>query len=213
MNEATDDQKLNLAAMPDSYRSDDRDPVGLRILAAAEAQFRDHGIRRSSMEDIAQRAGVSRITVYRRFENKERLVEHVFRHEAGVLMEQHLRTVSTIETLEGRMAEGFTIALITVHRHPLLKSLLLTEPDRITALLAASSDNPMFAFLAKALRREQKNGQIAADVDVEIIAELIARITVSFFIAPVSKTNLNDEAEIRAFARRYLVPMLGISRG
>ena len=52
-----------------------------RILDAALGQFEDFGLRRSTMEDIARRCGLSRITIYRRFPRKENLVEAVVLRE------------------------------------------------------------------------------------------------------------------------------------
>ncbi len=52
-----------------------------RVAAAALDEFAEHGIRRTSMEDIARRAGVSRMTVFRRFASKQRLVEIVIARE------------------------------------------------------------------------------------------------------------------------------------
>ena len=51
---------------------DDHDETSTRILDAAFELFSRIGIQRSTMEDVARRAGVSRITVYRRFATKER---------------------------------------------------------------------------------------------------------------------------------------------
>ena len=52
-----------------------------RIASAALDQFAEYGIRRSTIDDVAKRAGVSRVTVFRRFTNKEHLVEFVIARE------------------------------------------------------------------------------------------------------------------------------------
>lgn len=62
-------------------RADEVDEARARILDAAYDQFCRLGIQRSTMEDVARRAGVSRITVYRRFTTKDALVEQVVRRE------------------------------------------------------------------------------------------------------------------------------------
>jgi AcrR family transcriptional regulator len=53
------------------------DDTAERILAGALAQFEDFGVRRTTMEDVARRVGMSRVTIYRRFSNKDALVEAV----------------------------------------------------------------------------------------------------------------------------------------
>lgn len=60
---------------------EDADAATGRILDAALAEFEDFGLRRSTMEDIAKRCGMSRITIYRRFPRKENLVEAVLLRE------------------------------------------------------------------------------------------------------------------------------------
>src|SRR5581483_4919217 len=56
------------------------------ILAAAFARFTHYGFRRTSMEDIADEAGVSRAALYLHFRNKEEL----FRSLSQALHEEAL---------------------------------------------------------------------------------------------------------------------------
>jgi AcrR family transcriptional regulator len=49
-----------------------------RILQAAIQLFVDQGIRRVSMDDVARRSGVSRVTLYRYFLDRESLVKAAF---------------------------------------------------------------------------------------------------------------------------------------
>jgi AcrR family transcriptional regulator len=55
-----------------------------RILATAFRVFLEQGIRRSSLTDVALRASVTRITVYRYFGDKKRLVRDVCLGVAGI---------------------------------------------------------------------------------------------------------------------------------
>jgi AcrR family transcriptional regulator len=50
-----------------------------QLIAAAASSFRDRGFDKTSMEEIAQAAGVSRLIVYRNFESKEDLYRQVLR--------------------------------------------------------------------------------------------------------------------------------------
>src|SRR5690242_21172230 len=68
---------------------DDRDPV----LDAALSAFLDFGIRRTSMGEIARRAGISPATLYRRYAQKSDVVMAVGMLEAGQILEALERAV------------------------------------------------------------------------------------------------------------------------
>ncbi|MEU8379627.1 helix-turn-helix domain-containing protein, partial [Streptosporangium sp. NPDC048865] len=83
-------------------RIDDTDETRARILDAAYEQFCRMGIRRSTMDDVARRAKVSRITVYRRFATKDVLVEHVVRREFRRYFDRFLVDIEQAETAADR---------------------------------------------------------------------------------------------------------------
>ncbi|GAK60773.1 regulatory protein TetR [Candidatus Vecturithrix granuli] len=49
-----------------------------QIVATAEELFLKHGLKRVSVEEICQKAGVSRMTFYRCFANKTVLMQHIW---------------------------------------------------------------------------------------------------------------------------------------
>lgn len=49
-----------------------------QILVTAETLFKRHGIKRVTIEEICQRAGVSKMTFYKYFDNKMGLVKHIW---------------------------------------------------------------------------------------------------------------------------------------
>lgn len=65
--------------------SADPDPTGERILEAALQTMLSFGIRRATVDEIARRAGVSHMTVYRRWSNKTDLVLAVLMREAQAM--------------------------------------------------------------------------------------------------------------------------------
>src|SRR5579875_2436347 len=95
-----------------------------QILDAALEQFQLAGIRRSSVEDVARRAGVSRITVYRRFPRKELLVAEVVRRETRRVVAAVDAETAAIPGFARRMAESFVVMLRVLREHPLIRRLL-----------------------------------------------------------------------------------------
>lgn len=190
---------------------DDYDEITTRVLDGAYEQFCRMGIRRSTMEDVAKRAGVSRITVYRRFTTKDALVEHVVRREFRRYFDQFRHDIRQARTAADRVVVGFVSALQAIRRNPLIGGLLAVEPDVLVPAMIRDGGRTLAAvqrFVAGQLRREQLAGNVSAEVDVELVAELMARVSSSVLLTPSHVVDLDDDEQVRAVARKFLVPML-----
>jgi TetR/AcrR family transcriptional repressor of uid operon len=197
----------------DEHPADDE--LATRVLDGAYEQFCRMGIRRSTMEDVARRSGVSRITVYRRFASKDVLVEHVVRREFRRYFDQFLRDIRQADTAADRVVVGFVSALRAIRHNPLIGGLMASEPDVLVPSMISDGGRTLATvqrFVAGQLRRERDAGNVAADVDVELVAELMTRVSSSFLLTPSHVIDLDDDAQVRAVARRFLVPMLEPNR-
>jgi AcrR family transcriptional regulator len=186
------------------------DAVFDRVAAAALAEFAEHGIRRTSMEDVARRAGVSRMTVFRRFESKQGLVEVVIAREVRRGMEELDLLWEGAETLEERLVEGFVFAGRYVRDHPLFDSLLRREPEILLPPLTVDGAPVLGlyrALIAKRLRAEVVAGR-AATLDVDGVAEVIARLAISLLLTRDGDITVDDPDSIVRLVRLVLLPML-----
>ncbi len=208
---ADSDSLLERAFAEAVERADDSDEITTRLLDGAYEQFCRMGIRRSTMEDVARRAGVSRITVYRRFTTKDALVEQVVRREFRRYFDQFLIDIEQAKTLADRVVLGFVSSLQAIRRNPLIGGLLAIEPDVLLPSMMSDDGRTLATvqrFVAGQLRREQHAGNLASDVDVELAAEMMARVSASFLLMPSHVVDLDDDEQLRTVARRFLVPML-----
>lgn len=191
--------------------TDDSDEVSKRVLDAAYDQFCRTGIRRSTMEDVAKRAGVSRITAYRRFATKDALVEQVVRREFRRYFDQFLTDIKQAGTVADRVVLGFVSSLQAIRRNPLIGGLMVAEPDLLVPSMINDGGRTLATvqqFVAGQLRREQRAGNVAHDVDVERVAEVMVRLSASFLVIPSHTIDLDDVAQLRSLAGQFLVPML-----
>jgi AcrR family transcriptional regulator len=188
------------------------DETGERILAAAIQQTEDFGVRRFTIDDVARRVGVSRVTIYRYFPKKDRLIEAVILHELRRFLRDIDKAVAPYKTLEERLVEGFVFALTFLREHRLLNRMLRTEPEFILPYLTVKA-SPILAagreFIAGFARREAEEGGLPlSEEEIEAVSELLARAVLSFVVTPDSVLGLRTEAEIRRFAEHYLAPTL-----
>ena len=63
-------------------------------------------------------------------------------------------------------------------------------------------------FVAGQLRREQAAGTVSTDLDVDLVAEMMVRISASFLTVPSRIVAIDDDDQLADVARRFLVPML-----
>ncbi len=202
---------LELAFSEAVEGADADDEVTTRLLDAAHEQFRRRGIKRSTMADVAKLAGLSRITVYRRFATKDALVEHVVRREFRRYFDQFIIDVRGAETVADRVVVGFVSSLRAIRDNPLIGGLMDVEPDAVVPSMISDEGRTLAAvreFVASRLRWEQHAGTVSHAVDVDVVAEMMVRISASFLVIPSHVIDLDDDEQLRSVARRFLVPML-----
>ncbi|MCR6483657.1 TetR/AcrR family transcriptional regulator [Amycolatopsis sp. OK19-0408] len=190
---------------------DEADDIRVRVLDAAYEQFCRMGIQRSTMEDVAKRAGLSRITVYRRFATKDTLVEHVVRREYRRYFDRFLVEIKQAETVADRVVLGFVSSLRAIRGNPLIGGLIAAEPGLLASSMITDDGRTLAtvrAFVAGQLRQEQHAGTVSTGLDVDVVAELMVRVSASFLAIPSQVVDLDDDERLAELARRYLVPML-----
>ena len=187
---------------------------GEHLLESALSAFLDFGIKRTSMGEVARRAGISPATLYRRYESKNDLVQAVGVREAQRFVADIDRRVQAVTDGEDQLAEIFVAFITSLARNELLQRLLRTEPDLILPRLTVQA-GPILAvgraYLADKLRALHRD-DTEPDFDADLVAEIMARLAQSLALTPDGLIPLTDETAAREFARRTLVPMLGGQR-
>ncbi len=181
-----------------------------RVAAAALDQFADFGIRRSTIDDVARRAGVSRVTVFRRFENKQRLIEVVVAREIRRGAAELAKVWQDGESLEQRMLHGLSFTVGYVSGHPLFDRLLRSEPEVLLPLFTVNGGPALELYrslLAELLRAEIQAGR-AATADPDRVAEVIARLAISLVLTRDGTVSLDDPESMAALVKHVLLPIL-----
>jgi AcrR family transcriptional regulator len=186
------------------------DTTSHRILDAALDAAAASGIRHLTLDDVARRAGVGRVTLYRRFGDRQGLIEALGVREARRCIEILDEATPPDEPIEEQVADGFVAGLRLIREHPLLSRLVTHEP---AALLDALT-NPRTALFP--LARAYVAGRLAlaqpagarSDLDLEQVAEAFLRITVSFALIQDTVLPLDDEDAAREAARRLIAPIV-----
>lgn len=183
------------------------------ILDGALSAFVEFGVRRSTMAEIARRAGLGVATVYRRFPHKDELVEAVLLREVRRLIDLVDERVQQAHGVSDQVVEGFVAFAVRVGEHPLLRRLLDSEPEVVLPAFTVDGAQLLAiarGYLADNIRRLQHEGELAP-FEPEPVAEILARLMHSLVLTPDGCIpNGNDEAT-RAFARDHIVPLLTVA--
>jgi TetR/AcrR family transcriptional repressor of uid operon len=199
---------LALAFDPDVQPAGDA--LSERILDAALELAAASGLKRLTMDDVARRAQVGRMTVYRRFGNHASLVDALAVRECRRCLDRIGGALDPAEPLEERLTSLFVATLEVIREHPLLERLARVEPEALLRELGRG-DSQVLAllrgFLAGLIREGQASGELASGPDPELLAELGIRIGLSFVLLPESVLPAGDEDATRELVRELLAPL------
>ncbi|MEO6606755.1 MAG: helix-turn-helix domain-containing protein, partial [Aeromicrobium sp.] len=153
----------------------DDDVTATRILDGALAQGAAHGLDGFSLEAVARRAGVNRVTIYRRFGDREGLLAALAAREGWRMTEAVLTATSNLEDPTERLVEIFIVALNYVHEHPVLQRAATIEPEGLIAA-GMAHDAALLrvgaALLADAISQAQADST-ASTVDPYVAGETL----------------------------------------
>jgi TetR/AcrR family transcriptional regulator len=176
------------------------------ILDTARAVFETYGVRRANIEDVAARAGVSRSTIYRRFPTKDDLFEQVVRREAELFFTT-LNQATTGRNPEEAVIEAFTLGVRLIHDSPLYSRIVQSEPE-LFGMFSRSHAFPIRQFADGVAYTLRRCGADIPDADLADIADILLRVALGIIVFPTDRLDTSDEAAVREYAARYLIPII-----
>jgi AcrR family transcriptional regulator len=181
------------------------DAAERHLVEAALACIARWGVRKTSLDDIAREAGVSRATAYRIFPGgKDRLVEVVVRHEAGRLLRAVEDQLQGSATLDELVVTGITTVLRLAADHPVLGAVIEQEPELVLPHFAFHQLDRVLA-VAEGLCRPHL-GRFLPPAEVAPAADLLARVVLTYAFRPATWVDADDPASVRRLVDTYLLP-------
>ena len=175
-----------------------------RLLAATEACLQRDGIRRTTMTEIAEEAGVSRAGLYKHFPDKASLVVEALARIDDRFWSRAADRVSAGQGIGEQIIEAVRFAQ---DHEPgtLLLRLRADEPDAFAATVGEglrAMVPGLAAFWRPYLEAARDAGEVRPDLDVDRAAEWIIRAVVSLVTMPP------EPSDTRRFVEDFLVPAL-----
>lgn len=193
-----------LGAAGSAAALEDADRTSQRILDAALHEAATVGLQRLTVEDVVRRAGVARMTVYRRYPRRDDLVEALVRRETQRFLAAVADGIDNSADPHDGVAEAFIAAVRFARTHPMLRRAAHTE----SALSAADNAELLdrgAAFIARHIHGDAP-GQ--PNQPARWVADVLARLFMSYIATPPTDPDFGDDAELRRFAHDVLTPMV-----
>ncbi|NYH53747.1 AcrR family transcriptional regulator [Nocardiopsis arvandica] len=191
-----------------------------RILDAARACVEDFGVRRTTLTDVARRAGVSRPTVYRRWPDATALVADLLTRELRrILLEEGVasdgrtgeddRPGESVRVRLVRRASGVARAMLA---HPLFTRIVDTEPELLTTYTfqrLGTSHRVALELVEPVVAEGQRDGSVRAG-DPAVLARFVLVTVQGTVTSRRLFADVLDEAglvdELAASLDGYLAP-------
>ncbi|MEU8642805.1 TetR/AcrR family transcriptional regulator [Streptomyces sp. NBC_00715] len=174
------------------------------------------GVRRTTLTDVARRAGVSRMTLYRRWPDVRSLVGDLMTREwidvaTGAMPEP--RSDGQTRTL---IVDGLVAGIEAFRAHPLFRKIIDVDPELLLPYVLdrrGASQEALLGLLADALKEGHADGSVRrAPVDRQARALLL--VVQSFTLSLRTMTDEDDPEltsvafldELRTLLERTLTP-------
>lgn len=153
---------MSTAAPTAPRRTDDA------VLDAARAEIVDHGVRRATVTAIAARAGVARVTVYRRGGGIDQLVLDCLSREFDTITAAAQAAVHADATAREALIHGLQLIQRALRDSELVQAMLRHDPELLVPYLVerlGHSQRTVRDVLRLAIAAGVADGSMRADLD------------------------------------------------
>jgi len=186
-----------------------------RGLDAARESILAVGWRRTTLTEVARRAGVSRMTMYRRWPDMQTLLSDLMTREwAGVVADA--ADARTAPDAAGIAAEVVATAA-ALRANPLFRRIVEVDPELLLPYLLdrrGRTQDTVLELVASAVAEGQRTGAVR-DGDPTLLARIVVLAAHGHVLSAHTMTGTPDspgptvaelDAELRALVERYLAP-------
>ncbi|MFI8287664.1 TetR/AcrR family transcriptional regulator [Streptomyces sp. ms191] len=197
---------------PIRHNHSDADPV----LDAARDCVLAVGVRRTTLTDVARRAGVSRMTLYRRWPDVRTLVGDLMTREWIAVAAGAMPGSDDGRPVLERMVDGLVAGAAAFRAHPLFHKIIDVDPELLLPYILdrrGASQEALLGLLVTALTEGHEDGSVRrAHTDLQARALLL--VVQSFTLSLRTMTEETDPelseaaflGELRTLLERTLSP-------
>jgi len=175
------------------------------IVVAAFACFREYGMGKTTIVDIARAAGVSRSTVYEYFRDKAAIVEATAESMSQRFYRKLATTMERGQSLEEKLSRA---AVAVTQARQIIEPESYFDADEVGVMLtrdAAVLLQECTDFLGPYIAAAKLSGEVRKDIDVQAAGEWCARMLISLFNTPSLTMDMTDATAVSEFMSAYVV--------
>lgn len=164
---------------------------------------------KTTVEDVAATAKVSRATVYRYFDGRDSIILAVLLREAGRFLDRLRDRLAAQPDLETAVVAGVLYTVKAVRSDENLALLFAPEAAGVTGSVAGASEalfSVTATFLSPLFEAARESGELRSGIDLDEAAEWTLRAILS--LLTVVGPRQRSEAEQYRFLHTFLVPAL-----
>ncbi|MFA5775753.1 MAG: TetR/AcrR family transcriptional regulator [Ilumatobacteraceae bacterium] len=188
-----------------STRTDPRQlsEIETKILDATKTCLEKWGMTRFTVSDVCLAAGVSRATLYRLFPGgKEVLLESLHVRSLDEFFATLLERAQGAQSLEQLLVRCIVVATNELRADEHLALMLATEPgSTLTQFTVAGM--PRIVRVASSYLAPMLAEFIPRD-EADDLVEVLARLVVSYFLAPSDRFDFTNEDSVKKFLQLHL---------
>jgi AcrR family transcriptional regulator len=175
-----------------------------RILEATYACVARWGLSKTTVEDAAREAGLSRATVYRYFPGgRDELIDAVVSWQFLLFFVRLYEEVHGAASLEEVLDRGLAFARRSLSEHEVLQKMLETEPDVLMPKLTVESNRTVGLIAGFLVPYLHEHG-MAEGVEIHVAADFLARMILSYISSP-GHWDLGDPDQVATLVRTELL--------
>ena len=178
-----------------------------RVIDAALRCIARWGIGKTTLDDVAREASCSRATIYRLFPGgKDALLDAITRTELDRFFTGLAQRFDEAADLEELLVGGIVYASRALASHEALQFVLAYEPEVVLPKVAFHhADRVLTAISTFAAPYLAPH---VGDDEAPRVAEWVARLVLTYTLAPADSVDVGDEESVRRLVRTFVLPGL-----